>query len=125
MSLEPPPYEKFYKCAKVVIQAWKGKQGYELDADRAMGMLDDMMQEGKILWDEDKITEDLADFLALDKKSFLESLEEEIPNEEKISLFPKRTRLFWFLFIGLFIAMAVMFGAEKCSSTYVSMIPLW
>jgi hypothetical protein len=120
MALEPPPYDKFYKCTKIIIEAWKGREGYELDADRAMGMIDDLMQEGKILWDEDKISEDLADFLALDKKSFLESLETEVPDNEKIGLFPKKTRMFWFLFLGLFVAMCIMFGLQKCSDTYIS-----
>ncbi len=124
MALEPPPYDKFYKCTKIIIEAWKGREGYELDADRAMGMIDDLIQEGKILWDEEKITEDLADFLALDKKTFLESLETEVPDNEKISLFPKRTRMFWFLFVGLFIAMCITFGLQKCSDTYISDIIL-
>jgi hypothetical protein len=120
MALEPPPYEKFYKCTKIIIEAWKGREGYELDADRAMGIIDDLIQEGKILWDEDKITEDLADFLALDKKTFLESLETEVPDNQKVGLFPKRTRMFWFLFVGLFMAMCIMFGLQKCSDTYIS-----
>lgn len=98
MALEPPPYEKFYKCTKVIVEAWKGREGYELDADRAMGMIDDLIQEGKILWDEDKITEDLADFLALDKKTFLESLEQEVPDSQKIALFQGERAYFGFYF---------------------------
>lgn len=109
MSTELPPYEKFYRCVRIIIQAWKSKDGYEYDADLAMGKIDDLVAEGKFLWNEDKIAEELADYIALDKETVIVQANDDKKAHELSSLFPKRMSLFAQLFFVAILVILILF----------------
>ncbi|OFY69902.1 MAG: hypothetical protein A3G23_05425 [Bacteroidetes bacterium RIFCSPLOWO2_12_FULL_37_12] len=109
---ETPPYDRFYRCIKIITGAWKSKEGYHYDADRAMAKIDDLISEGKFLWKEEEISEELADFFPeeMNKEEILETARDESkPHEKGTSMFKSRTNLFFFLFLFLMFLITIFF----------------
>lgn len=116
MSEQLQPYDKFYRCVRIIAKAWKGKEGYEMDADRAMGMIDDMIAEGKFMWDENKLADELADFVAEEKEEILRKLETKEKPQEKMPLFPGTRNIFFPLILALVLIGIILFAVEKCGN---------
>lgn len=107
---EKPPFEKFYRCVKIITGAWKSKDGYEYDADRAMAKIDDLIAEGKFEWNEEKISEELADFFPEEKEEILASAyDDKKPHEKGGTMFKSRSNLLFIMFLFIIFLMVMYF----------------